>query len=124
MARVHLPRSMAEVSFRSPLVVLPLTVGEGSGIGRATHKWLRLIHHDQRCSGEFQTPLAILSFNEGGVVRYSVACEMGPPPFMLTTMSQFPSATCTPLTHATGPVLIGCSLALLGFVPIDHFLTL
>jgi hypothetical protein len=68
MARVHPPRSTAEVSFRSPLVVLPLAVGGGggSGIGRATLERLRLIHLDQWCSGEFRTPLAILPLMGGG----------------------------------------------------------
>jgi hypothetical protein len=126
MARVHPPRSTAEVSFRSPLVVLPLAVGGGgSEIGRATLEWLRLTHRDQRCSGEFRTPLAILPLMRGGGgVRNSVACEMGPPLVLLTTVSHFPSATCTPLNRATGPVLTGCSPALLGFVPIGRLLTL
>jgi hypothetical protein len=60
----------------------------------------------------------------GGGVRNSVACEMGPPPVLLTTVSHFPSATCTPLNRATGPVLIGHSLTLLGFVPIGRSLAL
>jgi hypothetical protein len=129
-ARVHLPRSTAEVSFQSPLVVLPLVVGGGgSEIRRATLERLRLIHLDQWCEGEFRTPLAILPLMKGGQgggggVRNSVACEMWPPPALLTTVLHFPSATCTPLNCVMGPILIGYSLALLGFVPIGHLLTL
>jgi hypothetical protein len=71
IARVQPPRSTAVVSFWSPLVVLPLAVGGGggSGIGRATLEWLSLIHLDQWCSGEFQTPLAILPLMGGGVPK-------------------------------------------------------
>jgi hypothetical protein len=66
MARVHPPRSTAEVSFWSPLAILPLVVGVGSRIGRATLEWLRLIHLDQRCSGEFWIPLSILPLMRRG----------------------------------------------------------
>jgi hypothetical protein len=127
MAKVHPLRSTAEASFRSPLVVLPLAVGGGgggSGIGRATLERLRLIHLDPWCLVEFQTPLAILPLMGGGGSEIVWRVKWGPPPVMSTTMSPFPSATCTPLNHPTGLVLIGCSLAPLGFVPIGHFLTL
>jgi hypothetical protein len=65
MARVHSPRSMVEDAFQSLVAILPLMEG-GSGIGRATLEWSRLIHLDQQCSGVFQTPLAILSLRGGG----------------------------------------------------------
>jgi hypothetical protein len=127
MARVHLPRSTAEVSFRSPLVVLPLAVGGGgggSGIGRATLERLRLIHLDQRCSGEFRTPLAILPLMGGGGSGIVWRVKWGPLLSCRLPCRTSPSATCIPLNHATGPVLIGCSLALLGFVPIGRTLAL
>jgi hypothetical protein len=77
MARVHPPRSMAEASFRRPLVVLPLAVrGGGSRIEHATLERSGFIHLDQRCSRKFQTPLVILSLMGG--VRNGVACEVGP----------------------------------------------
>ena len=63
------------------------------------------------------------AFNGGGV-RNSVACEVGPPRILSTTMFHFPSATCTPLNRVTGPIFIGCSLALLRFIPIGRSLAL
>jgi hypothetical protein len=66
MTKVHLPRSMAEASFRSIPVVLPLAVSGGSGIERATQERSRSIRLDQRHSGKFQTPLAILPLMGGG----------------------------------------------------------
>jgi hypothetical protein len=120
MARAHLPRSTAEVSFWSPLVVLPLAVGGGSVIGRATLERLRLIHLDQRCSGEFRTPLAILPLMGGGGVRNSVACEMGPPPVLLTTVSHFPSTTCTPLNRVTGVLLFSSPVGICSYWPFSN----
>jgi hypothetical protein len=100
MARVHPPRSTAEDAFRSPLAILPLMGGGGSGIGRATLERSRLIHHDQRRSGGFRTPLAILPLMGGGGggsgivwrvkwgpschVDYRVAFPSLPPVFHLT----------------------------------------
>jgi hypothetical protein len=125
MARVHPPRSMAEDSFRSPLAILPLMGGGGgSGIGCATLEWSRLIHHDQRRSGGFQTPLAILPLMGGGGSGIVWRVKWGPLLSCRLPCRTSPSATCTPLNRATGPVLIGCSLALLGFVPIGRSLAL
>jgi hypothetical protein len=86
MARVHPPRSKAEVSFRSPLAILSLM---GGGVSRIVWhvKW-------------------------GPLLSYRLPCHTSP------------SATCTPLKCAMGPVLIGCSLALLGFIPISQSLAL
>jgi hypothetical protein len=126
MARVHPPRSTAEDSFRSPLAILPLMGGGGgSGIGRATLERSRLIHHDQRRSGGFRTPLAILPLMGGGGGSGIVwRVKWGPLLSCRLPCRVSLSATCIPLNRATGPFLIGCSLALLGFVPIGHLLTL
>jgi hypothetical protein len=126
MARVHPPRSMAEDALQSPLAILPLMGGGGGvGIGHATLEWSRLIHHDQQRSGRFWTPLEILPLmGRGGGFQNSVACEVGSlmscrPPCRISL-----SATCIPHNRATGPFPIGCSLALLVFVPISHLLSL
>jgi hypothetical protein len=129
MARVHPPRSTAEDAFRSPLAILPLMGGGGggggSGIGHATLERSRLTHRDQRLSGGFRTPLAILPLmGGGGGVRNSVACEVGPLLSCRLSCRVSLFATCIPPNRATGPVLIGCSLPLLGLVPIGHLLTL
>jgi hypothetical protein len=125
MARVHPPRSTAEASFRTPLVVLPLMGGGGSGIGRATLERSRLFHLDQRCSVGFWTPLAILPLMGGGGGSGMVWCvKWGPLLSRRLPCRVSLSATCTPLNRATGPILIGGSLALLGSVPIGHSLAL
>jgi hypothetical protein len=49
---------------------------------------------------------------------------MAPPSCPVDYRVASPSATCTPLNHAMGLVLIGYSLALLGFVPIGRMLAL
>jgi hypothetical protein len=101
MARVHPPRSTTEDAFWTPLAILPLRGGGGSGIGHATLERLRLIHRDQRFPGGFWTPLAILPLMGGGV-RNNVACKVGPLPVMTTTVSRFPLATCMPPNRAMG----------------------
>jgi hypothetical protein len=65
-ARVHPSKSTIEVPFRSPLAVLPLAGGGGSGIGRATLERSRFIQCDQRFPSGFRTPLAILPLMRGG----------------------------------------------------------
>jgi hypothetical protein len=122
MARVHLPRSTTEDSFRIPLAILPL-IGGGSEIGRATLERSRLIHHDQRRSGGFRTPLAILPLMGGGSeIVWRV--KWGPLLSCRLSCHVSLSATCIPLNRAMGLALIGCSLPLLGFVPNGHLLNL
>jgi hypothetical protein len=99
MAKVHPPRSTAEASFRSPLVVLPLAVRGGSGIERATLERSGFIRLDQRHSGEFRTPLAILPLMGGGGVRNGVACEVGPISCHVTHHVMFPLSP--PVLHST-----------------------
>ena len=61
---------MAEASLQSPLVVLPLAVRGVSGIERTTLEWSIFIRLDQRHSGEFRTPLAILPLMGGGGLEW------------------------------------------------------
>jgi hypothetical protein len=91
-AKVHPPRSTAEASFRSPLVVLPLAVRGGSGIERATLERSGFIRLDQRHSGEFRTPLAILPLMGGGGGSGMVwRVKWDPSPVTSPTVSCFPS---------------------------------
>jgi hypothetical protein len=68
--------------------------------------------------------LAIMPLMGGGGGRNSVACEVGPLLLCRLPCRVSLSATCIPPNRATGPVFIGGSLSLLGFVPTGHFLTL
>jgi hypothetical protein len=123
MVRVPPPRSMAEVPFRIPLVVLPLAVGRG------VQNWMRnSITVEIKSSGSMvlrriPNPPYHSTFSwGGGGVRNSVACEVGPLPVVTSTVSRFPLATYITPKRVTGLFLIGGSPLLLRFVPNDQLL--
>jgi hypothetical protein len=57
---------MAEDAFQSPLAIILLIGGRGSGIRHANLEPSILIHNDQRLSGGFQTPLSVMPLTGGG----------------------------------------------------------
>jgi hypothetical protein len=117
MARAHPPRSTAEASFRSPLVVLPLAVRGGSRIEHATLEHSRFIRLDQRRSGEFRTPIAILPLMGGGSgMVWHVKWD--PPPIASPSGSCFSSRHLYSTQPHDRAVPNGHFLTLFGFVPI------
>jgi hypothetical protein len=126
-ARVHPPRSTAEASFRSPLVVLPLAVRGGGG-PESNAQLLNGQDLFALINGAFRRipdPPCHSAFNGGGGGSGMVwRVKWDPSPVTSPTVSCFPLATYTPLNRATGPVPIGHSLTLLGFVPIGQSLAL